>query len=74
MAHRQLRKEVAIVPMREQASCGYVIAGLFGLVLGGMLVALATRAIPKMASRMASGMMQGMADRMREGGCDPPKL
>jgi uncharacterized membrane-anchored protein YhcB (DUF1043 family) len=69
-----VRKEVAIVPERAQESWGYVLAGLVGLVIGGMLIALVMRAVPKMASRMAAGMMQGMADRMQEGGCDPPKL
>jgi hypothetical protein len=53
---------------------GYIVAGVAGIVVGGSLVALATRAVPKMAAQMTSGMMQGMARRMREEGCDPGRL
>ena len=63
-----------MVPRGTEASRGYIVAGLFGAVLGGLGVSLATRAIPKMASKMAAGMMQGMADRMRESGCDPAEM
>lgn len=45
---------------------GYVLAGLFGAVLGGLAVALATRAIPK----IMSGMMRNAMEQMRESGCD----
>lgn len=62
------------MPGQMITSGGYVLAGIAGVMVGGLLVALATRAMPKMASQIASAMMQGMADRMREGGCDPAKM
>jgi hypothetical protein len=49
---------------------GYVLAAL----LGGLVVAFATRAIPKMMSQMMSGVMQSMMAQMREGGCDPQEM
>jgi hypothetical protein len=49
---------------------GYILAAAFGAVVGGVVVALATRAIPK----VMSGMMQTMMSRMEEAGCDPAEL
>jgi hypothetical protein len=53
---------------------GYVLVGVGGIVIGGLTVALATRAIPKIASRVATSMMESMVSRMREGGCDPGEM
>ena len=52
----------------------YVLAALVGAIGGGLVVALATRAIPKMTSGMMSGMIQSMMARMGEGGCDPGEM
>jgi hypothetical protein len=48
----------------------YILAALVGAVGGGLVVALATKAIPKMMSKM----MQNMMSNMREGGCDPAEM
>lgn len=51
-----------------------VLAGILGAIGGGLLVAIATRAIPKMMSRMMSGMMQNMMGQMRENGVNPAEM
>jgi hypothetical protein len=48
----------------------YILAVLVGAIGGGFVVALATKAIPKMMSKM----MQNMMSNMREGGCDPAEM
>ena len=45
---------------------GHVFAGLIGAVLGGLAVALVTKAIP----RMMSGMMRSAMAQRRESGCN----
>ncbi len=46
------------------------VSGRLRPIGGGLIVALATKAIPK----MMSGMMQNMMSRMRESGCDPEEM
>jgi hypothetical protein len=46
---------------------GYALALVIGAIAGGLLVVVATRAIPK----MMSGMMQNMMLKMRNGSFDP---
>jgi len=53
---------------------GYVLAVILGAIGGGLVVLLATRAIPKMTSQMMSGQMSKMMARMKEGGCDPAEM
>ena len=53
---------------------GYIIATLLGAIGGGLIVALLTRAIPKIMSRMMTGMMQNMMARMKEEGCNPAEM
>ena len=53
---------------------GYFIATILGAVGGGLLVALVTRAIPKIMSQMMAGMMQNMMVRMKEEGCNPAEM
>jgi len=48
----------------------YMLAVSIGVVGGGILVALATRAIPK----MISGMMQNMMSHMGGEGCSPAEM
>jgi ABC-type branched-subunit amino acid transport system permease subunit len=52
----------------------YVLAAALGAIAGGLFVAFATKAIPKMMSQIMSGMMQNMMARMREAGCAPQEI
>jgi len=52
----------------------YVLAALLGAIGGGLVVLLATRAIPKMMSQMVSGQMSKMMARMKESGCEPSEM
>ena len=49
---------------------GYLLAGALGATLGGIAVAILTRAIPSMMSRMMSNMMM----RMSGEGCAPEEM
>ena len=62
--------------MENKTSLGgsHALAGLLGAIGGGLVVAFATRAIPKMMSQMMSGMMQNMMSNMDEAGCDPAEM
>jgi CheY-specific phosphatase CheX len=53
---------------------GYVLAAALGAMGGGLIVALATRAIPKIASQMMSGMMRNMMAQMAADGCNPAEM
>jgi hypothetical protein len=53
---------------------GYVLAWILGAAAGGLVVAVATRAVPAMMSRMMAGMMQNMMAGMKEGDCEPGAL
>lgn len=46
---------------------GYVLAAFLGAVGGGLLVAIMTKAVP----RIMSGMMQNMMGQMRKNGFNP---
>lgn len=52
----------------------YILASSLGAVGGGLFVALATRAIPRMMSQMMSAMMRNMLAQMGEAGCDPVEM
>ena len=49
---------------------GYALAVILGAIGGGLLVAIATKAIPK----MMSGMMQNMMMQMGENGFNPGEM
>ena len=51
-------------------TAGYVLAAGLGALGGALLMALVTRAIPK----MMVGMMRSMMAQMRDGGCDPAEI
>ncbi len=53
---------------------GYLLAVALGALGGGLIVAVATRAIPKMMSHMMAGMMQNMLAQMKERGCAPAEI
>ena len=48
----------------------YVLAVTLGAIAGGLIVAYATRAMPK----MMSGMMQKMMGHLAEEGCNPAEM
>ena len=50
---------------------GYLMAAMLGAIGGGLFVAVATRAIPKMMSKMMPEMMKNMREQMKESGCSP---
>ncbi len=52
----------------------YAAAVMLGAVGGGLLVALTTRALPRMMTQIMSGMMQTMMSNMSESGCDPSQM
>ncbi len=49
----------------------YLIPALLGAIGGGVLVIIATKAIPTMMANMMSGMMRNMMCRMGSSGCNP---
>jgi CheY-specific phosphatase CheX len=51
-----------------------VLVAIGGAVIGGVAVALATRAIPKIMSRAMAGMMHNMMAQMAKGGCSPAEI
>ena len=53
---------------------GYFLAAGLGAVGGGFLIALATRAIPKMMSKMMADMMENMMSEMGAGDCSPADI
>jgi len=51
---------------------GYLLASALGAIGGGIVVAIATKAIPKIMSAMMEQMMPRMMKQMKEnGGCSP---
>ena len=53
---------------------GYLIAAALGATVGGIGVAIFSRAIPKMMSRMMSNMMENMMRQMGAEGCNPEEM
>ena len=51
-----------------------IVAALLGAFGGGIIVAVATRAIPKMMGAMMRDMMSSMMEQMGEAGCDPAEM
>jgi hypothetical protein len=56
---------------KDKQIAGYLLAAAAGALGGGFLVAVATKAVPKMMSKMMAGMMQNMMAQMGEEGCEP---
>ena len=52
----------------------HIFAAGLGALGGAILLAYATRAIPKMISKMMAGMMQNMMSQMEAEGCDPSEI
>ena len=57
---------------RNITECLLVVG--IGAIVGGILVALTTKALPKIASRMMAGMMGEMMATMGEQGCSPAEI
>jgi hypothetical protein len=53
---------------------GYYLAAGLGAIAGGLIIAVATRAIPKMMAKMMAGMMENMMAQMGEGDCNPADI
>ena len=53
---------------------GYFLAAALGVTVGGIGVAILTRAFPKMMSRMMSNMMGNMMQQMGGEGCNPEDM
>ena len=53
---------------------GYIIATILGAVGGGLIVVLATKAVPRIMSQMMADMMQNMMAQMQEEGCNPAEM
>jgi hypothetical protein len=53
---------------------GFVLVAALGAIGGGLVVALATKAIPRMMSEMMPRMMQNMMAHMGEDGFNPAEM
>ena len=53
---------------------GYVLAAGLGTLTSGIVVALATKAIPKIMSQMMAGTMQRMMSQAGADGCMPSDI
>jgi hypothetical protein len=63
-------KEESNMPDSGRHIRGYALAAVVGAIVGGTLVAIGTKAVPK----MMSSMMQTMMMQMEESGCDPAAM
>lgn len=59
---------------RGARTAGFLLSASLGAFLGGLLVLVASEALPKMASRMMREMMGGMMAQMGGGACNPTEL
>jgi len=53
---------------------GYFLAAALGATIGGIGIAIITRAFPKMMVRMMSNMMGNMMQQMGGEGCNPEDM
>ena len=53
---------------------GYVVAVVLGAAAGGLVVAYASKAFPRMMVRRMSHMMRDRMAQMGESGCDPAEM
>ena len=60
--------------LKRTKAIGYLVTFLFGVLGGGLIIALVTKAIPKMIRQITSDLSQTMMSRMREYGVDPAVL
>jgi hypothetical protein len=55
-------------------SSPYLLSALLGAIGGGILVIVATKAIPTLMTRMMTGMMQNMMAQMGACDCNPKEM
>lgn len=65
-------REVAVMSQIEKRNI--LIAGWIGAIIGGVVVAIATDAIPRMIEAIFGTIMGGMMKRMGEEGCTPQEM
>jgi len=53
---------------------GYLLAAILGAAVGGLVVAYATKAFPRMMASRMSQMMRDRMAQMGEAGCDPAEM
>ena len=51
-----------------------ILAAVLGALGGGLVVAIATQAIPKIMSQMMPAMMKNVMAHMGEEGCNPAEM
>ena len=51
-----------------------ILAAVLGALGGGLMVAIATQAIPKIMSQMMPAMMKNVMAHMGERGCSPAEM
>ena len=54
----------------QSVNLKYALVALLGAAAGGLIVVVATRAVPRILCRTMAAMMENMAGRMGEGGGD----
>ena len=60
--------------MNQNEKQKILVAGGIGAIIGGIVVAAVTRAIPKMMEEISATMMGKMMARMGEEGCTPEEM
>jgi hypothetical protein len=58
----------------QSVNLTYALVALLGAAAGGLIVVVATRAVPRILCRTMAAMMENMAGRMGEGGGDPSDI
>lgn len=58
----------------KQTTSFHLGSALSGAILGGILVIVASRAIPAMLTKIMSGMMGNMKTKMEACGCNPQEM
>ena len=53
---------------------GYILTAVFGILTGGIAVAVLTRAVPEMMSRVMANMMGTMMAQAGREGCSPEEM
>jgi hypothetical protein len=53
---------------------GYLLAAVLGAITGGLVMALATKAIPRMMFQTMAGVMQRMMAQVEASGCTPSEM
>jgi hypothetical protein len=54
----------------QSVNLKYALVALLGAAAGGLIVVVATKAVPRILCRTMAAMMENMAGRMGEGGGD----